>query len=459
LVKPKKISIILGVPLLLALALLMGVYMAASSPTPVSSQSPEDAVYESAKLFSFPGDWNQIPDATSRLVYPGKASWQFVTGSLHSGGASVLAGTSCSSCHGSPLVDEPIVAGWAGPPTDHGRGYGCQSCHVVLEQRVEYIGEELVELGPLEPSPIEGKVPYVDVEVQAAYDNEYLYMRFEWASERPGITHDLLRWDGEKWIKWGGDKPGVTDGDIMPSYEDMLTVSVSDRDLAAYDGAQVGYVQAGCFITCHGTGTGIMTKELLANQNAADEVDILQQGNFLDMLTWQAAQSGPIGYANDNFVLDDILQDEGDSSSQTQSVIPRFMYDESKVGFNAIPEELLEEMLDSFPLILGENTAPYDPDASFNIGDIISRRILVEPQGSTADILVNSSWQNGKWVLELRRKLDTGNPDDKAFEVGKVYYISLAVFDDNVSNRRHHVSFPLTLGIGADADIRAERVN
>jgi hypothetical protein len=81
----------------------------------------------------------------------------------------------------------------------------------------------------------------------------------------------------------------------------------------------------------------------------------------------------------------------------------------------------------------------------------------VEPQGSTADILVNSSWQNGKWVLELRRKLDTGNPDDKAFEVGKVYYISLAVFDDMVSNRRHHVSFPLTLGIGVDADIKALR--
>ncbi len=458
-VKPKKISVILGVPLLLALALLMGIYVSASSPTPVSSQSPEYPVYESAKLFSFAGDWNQIPDATARLVYPGQASWQFVTGSLHSGSSSVLAGTSCSSCHGNTLLDEQIVAGWAGPPADHGRGYGCQSCHGVLEQRMEQIGQELVGLGPLEPSPIEGKVPYVDVEVQAAYDDEYLYMRFEWTSERLGITHDLLRWDGEKWVRWGGDKPGVTDSDIMPSYEDMLSVSVSDRNLAAYDGAQVGYAEAGCFITCHSTGTGIMTKELLTNQNVADEADILQQGNFLDMLTWQAAQSGPIGYANDSFVLDDILQDEGNSSRQTQPVMPWFMYDKSKVGFNAIPEEQFEEMIDSFPMILGENTTQYDPDVSFNIGDIISRRVLVEPQGSTADILVNSSWQNGKWVLELRRKLDTGNPDDKAFEVGKVYYISLAVFDDMVSNRRHHVSFPLTLGIGVDANIKAERIN
>jgi hypothetical protein len=323
----------------------------------------------------------------------------------------------------------------------------------MLEQRVEDIGEALVGLGSLETHPIDGKLPYVDVEVQAAYDDEYLYMRFEWASERPGITHDLLRWDGEKWIRWGGDKPGVTESGTMPSYEDMLTVSVSDHNLTAYDGAQVGYAQAGCFITCH--GTGIMTKDLLTNQDAVDEADILEEGNFLDMLMWQAAQSGPTGYANDSYVLDDILQDDGGRPRQTQSVIPGFMYDESKVGFNAIPEELFEEMLNSFPMILDENTIPYDPTIVFNVGDILSRRVLIEPQGSTADILVNSSWQNGKWVLELRRKLDTGNLDDKVFETGRVYYIGLAVFDDMVSGRRHHVSFPLTLGMDIRADIRA----
>jgi len=55
-----------------------------------------------------------------------------------------------------------------------------------------------------------------------------------------------------------------------------------------------------------------------------------------------------------------------------------------------------------------------------------------------------------------RRKLDTGHPaDDKIMKVGGKYTVGLAVHDDNVTTRFHHVSFPLTLGIGVDADIKA----
>ena len=57
-------------------------------------------------------------------------------------------------------------------------------------------------------------------------------------------------------------------------------------------------------------------------------------------------------------------------------------------------------------------------------------------------------------------QLDTGNPeDDKIMKVGGVYTVGLGVHDDNVTTRFHHVSFPLTLGIGAEADITAIRVN
>ena len=40
-------------------------------------------------------------------------------------------------------------------------------------------------------------------------------------------------------------------------------------------------------------------------------------------------------------------------------------------------------------------------------------------------------------------------------KVGGTYTIGLAVHDDNVTTRFHHVSFPLSLGIGAKADITA----
>jgi len=63
------------------------------------------------------------------------------------------------------------------------------------------------------------------------------------------------------------------------------------------------------------------------------------------------------------------------------------------------------------------------------------------------------------WTVTWTRPLDTGQPeDDKILREGETYNVGLAVHDDNVTTRFHFVSFPLTLGIGAEADIEAVRV-
>ena len=51
------------------------------------------------------------------------------------------------------------------------------------------------------------------------------------------------------------------------------------------------------------------------------------------------------------------------------------------------------------------------------------------PQGSIADIHCKGVWKDGKWNLEIRRKLNTGNPDDVVFEAGKAVKSGIAVFD------------------------------
>jgi hypothetical protein len=82
------------------------------------------------------------------------------------------------------------------------------------------------------------------------------------------------------------------------------------------------------------------------------------------------------------------------------------------------------------------------------------------PAGRRADNNdVNGSWKDGVYTVVWRRKLDTGHPaDDKILKVGGTYTIGLAVHDDNVTTRFHHVSFPLSLGIGKEANITAVRV-
>lgn len=52
--------------------------------------------------------------------------------------------------------------------------------------------------------------------------------------------------------------------------------------------------------------------------------------------------------------------------------------------------------------------------------------------------------------------------EDQPFEPGGVYSLALSLHDDHVSGYRHHVSFPVRLGLEADdalqADIIARRV-
>jgi hypothetical protein len=110
-------------------------------------------------------------------------------------------------------------------------------------------------------------------------------------------------------------------------------------------------------------------------------------------------------------------------------------------------------------IIKETNAVPFDPNAGWKEGDILPGRLIsrTDAKGSAADNDASyGAWKDGTYTLVWRRKLDTGYPgDDKIMKVGGKYTIGFAIHDDNVTTRFHHVSFPLTLGIGVDADIKA----
>jgi hypothetical protein len=58
----------------------------------------------------------------------------------------------------------------------------------------------------------------------------------------------------------------------------------------------------------------------------------------------------------------------------------------------------------------------------------------------------------------LVRPLGLTNDDDKALKEGGVYNVGFAVHDDNITTRGHYVSFVKTLGLGANADIKAVKL-
>ncbi len=459
-----------------------------------SVQSPYPA-YESPQLFEFPGTWDDIQGTTVITTYPLQTSWQRMIRDAHPGSESVEAGTSCAACHGNAIDDQTTVYGFDGPPVDHYQSGGCIACHGGLERDVRELGQSLAnrefagEFGP------GYKAGHIDVDVRAAYDDEYMYIRMEWESERPGITHDLFRYNGEEWERWSQPKPDADrDEDQIASFEDRIAINVADGDIPAHDGSSANFGSVGCYVGCHDSQVNMpdevpeedvdahpylgvdgidaeeIAKYLLNSRNvdesgepgawdavkSEDELDsMIHSGQFLDMWMWRGSRGGPLGFADDIYVLESRFGDEGSSAFSSQGPPFDYMFDPDVTGFYAIPEEEFEEHILDFPLIPGENAIEFDEDHEFQEGDIIPRRVLREPEGSRGDILAYSRWEDGRWVVVMRRELDTGNPDDHAMVPGRTYHIGLAVFDDHVGNRFHHVSFPVTLGIGAEADIVA----
>ncbi len=451
----------LGIAVVLTVALVF----AAGPPIGALSQVGAQAfpAIRPAGLFTFPGDWSRIRPTTITVFYPAQASWQHITSQAHPGGNEVLAGMTC------------------------------RTCHTGTEKT---LGDRLVRPSRIEPDPVDGKRGWVEVSVRAAFDDVHLYLRLEWAAPQPGASHTLWRFDGTRWVAWGGPKPAATRAGRPPSYEDRLALMLTERDVPAFDDARTGFNQAGCWIACHnslrnmpndvagervtrhpyfgtaGLRVSDMRHYLLISRTVTDETggwdrvktpaeleQLKAEGSFLDLWQWRAYQSSPVGYAGDDFVLEFRNSDAGRSPFSTPGT-PSFMYNQARTGFRAVPEARFNELLVQLPLIEEQTAVRLDPTARFAAGDILPQNVLRIPQGSGADIMANGAWGNGRWVVELRRRLVTANPDDKPLRPGRVVRFGLALFDDKVSNRYHHVSFEHTLGLGEGtiADVRAVRI-
>jgi hypothetical protein len=374
------------------------------------------------------------------------------------------------------------------------QGKACVSCHDGDEAD---IGKNTVTGKNLEPNPIPGKRPIVELAVQAAHDAEALYLRFQWKSQmnREGRMHDYMRFDGKEWKFWGGHraKEAVREGKQPPLYEDRLAIMLDDGKVPLF-------AQQGCWLTCHngmrdapkeakkadvephpyfgkdGLKESDIRKYLPASRTdgkswaavkSKDEIAKLKKdGQFLDLWQWRAARSNAVGMADDGYVLEYRLFDAGKNpfswNVDRKTMTPKFMFDAAKVGFKALREGDIGNAAKPAAIVREANAVPYDPNAGWKEGDILPGRVLsrADAKGSAADNDdVKGAWKDGTYTVVWRRKLNTGHPeDDKILKVGGVYTVGFAVHDDNVTTRFHHVSLPFSLGIGTKADIQAVTV-
>jgi len=413
-----------------------------------------------------PQDWSSIPIHTVKLFYPGQGGYDWLRSPDHKRAYQKVK-----------------------------RGDACVSCHEGEEQD---IGNLIVSGERLEPAPISGKNGWVDLNVQVAYDAENAYFRFQWKTkmDRPGQMHDYVRFDGEKWSSYGGPRSSkdVRSGAQPPLYEDRLALMVDDGSVPLFQ-------QQGCWLTCHrgmrdmpdepskdaveahpllgkdGLNESDVRKYLASSRTdedaswdkvkSAEEIaQIKADGGFLELMQWRAARSNPVGMADDGYVLEYRLSDEGkgpfSSNVDSKTKTPKYMFDESKTGVKSITVTDIGDPSKPYAVIRETNAAPYDPNAGWKTDDVLPGRLLSreDAKGSAADNGdVKGEWKDGTWTVVWTRKMNTGHPeDDKILEVGKSYTFGFAVHDDNVTTRFHFVGFPLSIGFGAEGNIQATKL-
>ena len=406
-------------------------------------------------------DWSKIPAKSIVLFYPGQSTYNWLTSPDHKGARPIKQGKACIGCHEGDEKD---------------------------------LGNIVVKGGRAEPTPIAGKNGIIDVAAQAAHDAEFVYFRFQWKTNlnREGRMHDYVRYDGKQWKWYGHDRNDkvVRSGEQPALYEDRFSIMLDD-------GKVPGFAQQGCWLTCHdgmrdtrNQAVGAPVKSHPMFKEARYDADIRKYlastrtddaaswdktrskddiektraaGGFLDLMQWRVARSAPIGMADDGYVLEYRNFDDGKNpfswNLNRSTMTPLFMFDPAKVGAKALRAEDIGNPEKPAAVIKETNAKPFDPSAGWQEGDILPGRLVsrVDAKGSAADNdAVFGTWKDGVYTLVWRRKLDTGHPaDDKIMKVGGKYTVGFAVHDDNVTTRFHHVSFPQTLGIGVDADIKA----
>lgn len=231
-------------------------------------------------------DWSAIAPYEVNLFYPGVTSWEYLTSKEHgSTGRYAVANhkKSCAGCH-----------------------IGKGSAFDLRDQEIVVGALKMKESGKaFEPTPIKGKAPSIRAYIQAAYDDQYIYIRTEWNSA------------GKSWFT------------PDPEHSDKVMMQInSERE---------EFKKFGCFISCHNDQTSMPdtpSKEKLAKhpyyaKRSRDDVRLYafytRDGGWNDMINdaaidklmktgglidlWQVRLNGKAIEIKDQYILADRLDD------------------------------------------------------------------------------------------------------------------------------------------------------
>ena len=204
---------------------------------------------------------NWGPTKNIRTFFPAEANLQWLGGV--SGYTDSVGGAGTTAIHlGASFVQNGTMK--------------CQDCHEA-NLNAGTFANNLVN----SPKGISGKNPYKDLEIQAAFDSNYLYVKVAWQTQnpRPGISHQSFQLRGGTWFNDAKYKTSEKNqisqlgANEFWSLEDRLGIQLAPKNLGdnikAFGNEGMSFTQGGCFIACH-SSMREMTNEPTSAQVQAD---------------------------------------------------------------------------------------------------------------------------------------------------------------------------------------------
>ncbi|KIC38558.1 cytochrome C552 [Ruegeria sp. ANG-R] len=306
-------------------------------------------------------DWNAVAATDLKLFYPGQASFEWVQNGKFHGGA------------------RPLTKG----------GDQCTTCHA---KELDTIGNKIVAGGELEPTPIPGKRGVIDATVQAAHDDQNLYVRLQW----PDAGHNPA--------------PFVDGGKMDPDNQIKVAMMITGTGIEMGD-------QVGCWASCHADNTYMPF---------APEADAIA-GNA-DVAGRMTTQDTVTKYISESRTDVEVKGRRGKALGG---------WDKLKAE-----EEIAQYLEDGTYLDLMRVYA----DGSATNGYLLEQRVVNE-----GEIAASASLDGGMWTVVFSRPLNSGTPGDVPLEPGQTYTVGFAIHDDFAAARFHHVTLNTSLALDDDS--------
>jgi len=254
-----------------------------------------------------------------------------------------------------------------------------------------------------------------EVTLKSVYSRDSVYFLVQWAD--PSESLRRTPWQKQSDNSWQKLSTSTTHQENT-NYEDKLAFLWNINDSIA------GFNDQGCMITCH-------VGEQPANSGFGSKYTA-NPGEMGDIWHWKSVRTNPVNQSDDQYV-DSMRYDKSAAPGAGRHADPKTGggYANNQTDDKKLPAFGLKDNKSAPPYWIVESQKVSFADDAYKPGDEIPGIIVSAFSGDRGDISAKGVYKDGKWTVELQRKLSTGSQYDVQFsDLSKSYFFGVAIFDN-----------------------------